>query len=86
MLVQLISNNKYISVTHRVLANKEGARVSVGCFFRHISPGRLYEPIKELTSEDNPPVYCGTTVGDYRAGHYQKGLINGVSGLEYLKL
>ena len=84
--LQLISNNKYISVTHRVLAKKEGARVSVGCFFRHISPGRLYEPIKELTSEENPPIYCGTTVGDYRTGHYQKGLINGVSGLEYLKL
>ncbi|KAM5585033.1 hypothetical protein ABKV19_004426 [Rosa sericea] len=88
--LQLISNNKYKSGIHRVLAKKEGPRVSVGCFFRHVplenSAGRLYEPIKELTSEENPPIYVGTTVTDYMQGHYIKGLINGVCGLEYLKL
>ncbi|CAB4292284.1 unnamed protein product [Prunus armeniaca] len=53
VLVQLISNDKFLSVNHRVLAKNEEPRISVGCFFRHFSPGksssRLYEPIKELT-------------------------------------
>ncbi|PRQ33526.1 putative deacetoxyvindoline 4-hydroxylase [Rosa chinensis] len=44
------------------------------------------EPIKELTSAENPPIYRGTTLADYIKGHYIKGLINGVCGLEYLKL
>ncbi|XP_050368650.1 deacetoxyvindoline 4-hydroxylase-like [Argentina anserina] len=88
--LQLISYNRYISDTHRVIAKKEGPRVSVGCFFRYvqqeISAQRVYEPIKELTSKENPPIYRGTTVMDYVTGNFQKGLINGVPGLEYLKV
>ncbi|PHT38988.1 Deacetoxyvindoline 4-hydroxylase [Capsicum baccatum] len=51
----LISNDKYISVEHRVLANKVGPRISVACFFSTgASPSsKLYGPIAELLSEDN---------------------------------
>ncbi|KAL6204851.1 hypothetical protein ACLB2K_022118 [Fragaria x ananassa] len=84
----LISNNIYKSGIHRVLSMKEGPRVSVGCFFQHPldSADRIYGPIKELTSEENPPIYRGTTLADYLQGHFVKGIINGVSGLEYLKV
>ncbi|WJX93065.1 hypothetical protein P8452_74634 [Trifolium repens] len=46
--MQLITNDKFLSVKHRVLAQKIGPRVSVACFFRqHLAPEnlKLYGPI-----------------------------------------
>ncbi|OMO95487.1 Oxoglutarate/iron-dependent dioxygenase [Corchorus olitorius] len=88
-LLQLISNDAFISVEHRVVANSVGPRVSVACFFStSITPNsRLYGPIKELLSEENPPKYRETTVADYANYSSGRGLdVDGYKALLHFRL
>ncbi|XP_057489013.1 1-aminocyclopropane-1-carboxylate oxidase homolog 1-like [Actinidia eriantha] len=84
-LLQMVSNNKFKSVNHRVLAKRVGPRISVGCFcVGGLVPPKLYGPIKELISEENPPLYRDFLVSDYIKQYLSKE--HGTSVLDYFKL
>ncbi|KAL8140033.1 hypothetical protein V2J09_006054 [Rumex salicifolius] len=84
----LLSNDKFKSVEHRVLPNRVGPRVSLASFFngtRLLPNPRMYGPIKELLSEENPAKYRETTLRDFLLAALDRGT-DGTSGLLYLKL
>ncbi|VYS70875.1 unnamed protein product [Arabidopsis thaliana] len=85
--LQLITNDKFISVEHRVLANTRGPRISVASFFSSSirENSTVYGPMKELVSEENPPKYRDTTLREYSEGYFKKGL-DGTSHLSNFRL
>ncbi|XP_008235705.1 PREDICTED: 1-aminocyclopropane-1-carboxylate oxidase homolog 1-like [Prunus mume] len=85
-LMQLITNDRFKSVEHRVLAGKVGPRISAACFFYPSATHRFkpYGPIKEFVS-NNLPIYRETHVGEYLAYYKSKGL-DGNSALTHFKL
>ncbi|KAL8140051.1 hypothetical protein V2J09_006072 [Rumex salicifolius] len=92
-LLQLVTNDQFKSVKHRVLTLGVGPRISIACFFRThlnrpVEKCRLYGPIKELLTQDNPPIYKETTITDYLNSFFGKGLdsLDGTTGLSSLKL
>ncbi|CAI8602862.1 unnamed protein product [Vicia faba] len=82
--MQLISNDKFKSVEHRVLARSVGPRASAAC---HMYPdaSRKYRPIEEFTSNENPPKYRETNITEYLTHFRSKGL-DGHKTLPYFRL
>ncbi|KAI8561000.1 hypothetical protein RHMOL_Rhmol04G0301000 [Rhododendron molle] len=84
-LLQIMSTDKFKSVNHRVVANLVGPRISVACFFTGVFvPPKLYGPVKELISDENPSVYKDFLVSDYIEKFFSRALDK--SGLDYFKL
>ncbi|XP_022749432.1 1-aminocyclopropane-1-carboxylate oxidase homolog 12-like [Durio zibethinus] len=85
--MQLITNDKFKSVAHRVVAKRGSSRVSVSSFFQPAFSDKLkpYGPMKELVSEDNPPLYRAIGVAEYVAYFRLKGL-DGSSALPHFRL
>ncbi|XP_057771350.1 1-aminocyclopropane-1-carboxylate oxidase homolog 1-like [Salvia miltiorrhiza] len=85
-LLQLVSNGKFRSNAHRAIANRSGPRISVACFFSGplYNMTKIYGPIEELITKENPAVYkmvvmrdylmniLNTSLEDYRALDYYK--------------
>ena len=72
--MQLVSNDLFRSVEHRVLANKskDTARVSVASFFNmDMRSTRLYGPI---TDGHSPPIYKSVTAQEFIATFNRIGL------------
>ncbi|XP_031262487.1 1-aminocyclopropane-1-carboxylate oxidase homolog 1-like isoform X3 [Pistacia vera] len=74
-ILQLISNDKFKSVMHRVVAGSVGNRVSASCFFLPVTSNRdkTFGPVKELLSEVNPPIYREISYSEYIAHFKSKG-------------
>ncbi|KAL7177693.1 hypothetical protein ACSBR2_030956 [Camellia fascicularis] len=84
-LLQIISNDKFRSVDHRVLANNVGPRISVAFFFSGVfATPKLYGPIKELITEENPPLYRNFLVSEYIGKFKAKALDESL--LDHFKL
>lgn len=84
--MQLISNDKFISVEHRVKPGLIGPRISVACFLfpSKININILYEPLKELLSDNSLPKYRETSYYEYIHRYAAKGL-DGVKTLPHFK-
>lgn len=76
-LMQIMSNDVYKSMVHRVVANtNEDARISIAVFF---SPGKksdsdLYGPLPELVSEATPAQFKNFTVQEFMTAYFSKQL------------
>ncbi|KAL9358746.1 hypothetical protein Peur_046869 [Populus x canadensis] len=86
--MQLITNDRFKSVEHRVLVGQVGSRTSVACLFY---PGtanynsKPYGAIKELLSDNNPPRYRETNMAEYMA-YVRSRALDCSSNLSHFKL
>ncbi|XVE98947.1 hypothetical protein REPUB_Repub03eG0153000 [Reevesia pubescens] len=85
--MQLITNDKFKSVAHRVVAKRASSRVSVSSFFNPSFSDNVkaFGPMKEIVSEDNPPLFKETSVAEY-VGYYRLKGLDGSSALPHFRL
>ncbi|XP_037488476.1 1-aminocyclopropane-1-carboxylate oxidase homolog 1-like [Triticum dicoccoides] len=84
--LQLMSNDRFKSVEHRVVSNGVGPRVSVACFFRTdraAAPTRVLAPI---VADGDQPQYRSATVEEVVRQYYKVKGLAGVSALQHFRL
>ncbi|XP_019150827.1 PREDICTED: flavonol synthase/flavanone 3-hydroxylase-like [Ipomoea nil] len=70
--IQVLSNAVYKSVEHRVIVNSNEERVSLAYFYNPRGE-LLVQPMKELITPENPPLYPAMTFNEYRLYIRTKG-------------
>ncbi|CAL5208051.1 unnamed protein product [Lathyrus oleraceus] len=85
--IQLITNDKFKSVQHRVQAKNAEPRVSIASFFGTLNhqSTKTFGPIKKLLSKDNPPKYRETTISEF-VHHYATKCADGTSPLKHYRI
>ncbi|KAI3695645.1 hypothetical protein L1987_78644 [Smallanthus sonchifolius] len=85
-LLQIISNDRFKSVTHQAFGNVTQARTSVACFFHGVAtPPKTYGPIEKLITKESPQIYREFTVVDYMMKFSSRGLDEKL-GLNYVRI
>lgn len=66
-----MSNDKYKSIDHRVLANSsDEPRISVAIFYTPSNNEALYGPLPELVSPERPAAFRQLTLSEYRENFF----------------
>lgn len=87
ILAQLVSNGKFVSSKHRVVASSIGPRISVAFFFSGpIEGNKIYGPIEELVSTEYPAVYKEVLLRDYAMRFMSTGLDDKKTGIDFYRL
>lgn len=74
-ILQIISNDEYKSVEHRVLANPlQEPRVSVAVFCNPSNRDQLFGPLPDLVSQEKPAHYRQFMLSDYMQRFFKKEL------------
>ncbi|XP_042515669.1 1-aminocyclopropane-1-carboxylate oxidase homolog 4-like [Macadamia integrifolia] len=85
-LLQIISNDGYSSVEHRVLANHlHQPRISIATFFNPSKREDFHGPLPELISLDKPPLYRSFTLAEFFTRFFTKEL-GSKSQISYFQL
>ncbi|KAL8105822.1 hypothetical protein AgCh_029571 [Apium graveolens] len=85
-ILQIMSNDEYKSVQHRVLANPcQEPRVSVAVFLNPANRENIYGPIPEIVSSEKPPVFRNFSLTDFLTRFFTKEL-DGKSLINYYRL
>ncbi|PRQ41097.1 putative deacetoxyvindoline 4-hydroxylase [Rosa chinensis] len=85
-LLQIISNEEYKSVDHRVMANPQHeARVAIAVFLNPSNREGVFGPLPELVSSEKPALYREFKFTEFVMRFFKKEL-NGKSLVNYYKL
>jgi isopenicillin N synthase-like dioxygenase len=84
--LQLVSNDRFKSVEHRVVASSVGPRVSVVCFFRTNGAAAAASVLASIVTDgDGKARYRSTTVEELLRHSRAKGL-DGTSALHHFRI
>ncbi|XP_038998080.1 feruloyl CoA ortho-hydroxylase F6H1-3-like [Hibiscus syriacus] len=82
--LQIISNNRYRSVEHRVVANGHNNRISVPIFVNP-RPADMIGPLPELIASGERPIYKQVLYSDY-VKHFFRKAHDGKKTIEFVEL